>query len=202
MYQQVSLELKKKLSMLERQEAFYNNIQIQSKCYENELNRIERSMDIIHRRKREAESINNDYSDALSDVVGYINLTDKDIRKMQNQLRDMHDDTDGWREKIVRLKQDVASLKAKCDVVSMEHLTSAEQTKQLQDFLDKEERKSEALAKELAKQIEWKSQREKQTKDITRRAMLTESEARNLKAAIARSRKQSMNTGDMVKTYH
>lgn len=194
--------MKKKLGMLERQEAFYNNIQVQSKCYENELNRIERSMDILHRRKKEAETINNEYSDSLSDVVGYINLTDKDIRKMQNQIKNMHDDTGQWREKIVRLKEDLESLKAKYDVVSMEHLTAAEQTKQLQEFLDKEERKSESLAKELAKQIEWKSQREKQTKDISRQVMLTDSDARNLKAAIARARKQCMHTADMVRTYH
>lgn len=192
------MQLKKKKGMLERQEAFYENIQIQSKCYSHELNYLERSMDVWHRRKKEADSEINEHSDEVSELIGYINLTDKEMRNVKNKLKEITGSTDEWKDKLIDLKEELEALKAKYDVVTMESLTSAEHTKQLQEFLDKEEKKGDALAKELAKQIVWKSQREKQNKDISQELTLAESTGKNLKAAILRARKQWTSTSDYV----
>ncbi|ODN03209.1 Coiled-coil domain-containing protein 39 [Orchesella cincta] len=189
-YHRVSVEMKKKLSMLERQEAFLQNVKCQTKTYLNELTSLERRINIDNKNKRETESSVEETAGIVREIAQYILQMDRELRKLRMEWKNMPDDDQIWKEKVSVARAQVAELQAKYDVVTMESLTSNEHTRQLDEFLENESKRGEVLTKEMDKQITWKSQREMQKKDILDKVFVADSQVRNVLAAIDRMKKQ------------
>jgi len=182
--------MKKKQCLLQRQETFLENVKYQTNAYLIELNRLERKIDLGNKTKRQVESSNQDNAGTVREMAHYVLIMDKELGKLRMQWRDMPDEDQIWKDKVNEAKAEVAQLHAKYDVVTMESLTSSEHTRQLEEFLENEIRKGETLTKEMDKQITWKSQREIQKKDMLEKVFVTESDVRNVLAAIERSKKE------------
>ncbi|CAL8118892.1 unnamed protein product [Orchesella dallaii] len=189
-YHRVSLEMKKKLSMLERQEAFLQNVKCQTRTYLNELNRLDRRINFASKNKREVESSAQETAATVREIAHYILIMDKELGKLRMEWKNMPDENQLWQEKVNGAREEVAQLQAQYDVVTMESLTSSEHTKQLDEFLENEAKKAEILTKEMDKQIIFKSQREMQKKDILAKVFTVDSQVRKILAAIDRSKKE------------
>lgn len=187
--------------MLERQEALLSNIQMHTKSYTLELNQLERKIHHLHADKKQEEAEDEELSSGVADLIAYIRKTEQDVKKVGREIKKLNEFSDQWLDKVTEMRLEKEQLQAKYDVVTVEHLTSAEHTKQLQEFLEKEEKQSEFFLREMEKISNFKSDRERQLLESNEKIKLAEVETKNLNLTISVTKKKLGEVEQLVRAF-